>query len=425
MAVLSDNSTIQDFINQTTNKLKNTIESYDYKQLRDDFSEDDVKNIAQKFQIEEISIDEASIKKTPSQGTGEIYNPEYQFFNQGPKYVTVQGKWLKFEIPLLAGSDVIQLGILEDPFTRAFECERQYEEMDYSTWDKTISFSLFFSDSELKDKTKEQIAGIVNGEAKKYTDSLDGRISKMNSIVRNFNAGLPAKIHELMNEKITRDTSMDVFSDALGISITSKNGSQEKGKPIVITPKKVDINLPERKKYEGYYIGENDYSAIISTIRNHLIATETLPKAIEKLNDEELIRDTILWSLNANYIVATGETFRNQGKSDICINFKEKSAFIAECKVWRGEKYISDAIDQLLSYTTWRDSKAAVIVFNLEAQDFKSLCAKLKEIATSHHGYKQTLSSRSQNEFECAFRDPNDPESTISITFFAANYVIR
>lgn len=218
---------------------------------------------------------------------------------------------------------------------------------------------------------------------------------------------------------------MDLFTDALGITITPKNASQEKGKRIEIHPKIQDINLPERKKYEGYYIEEKDFTAILSTIRNHLAATEKLPKAIGKLNDEELIRDTILWSLDANYIIAHSESFRGQGKTDICINFKERSAFVAECKIWRGEKYVSEAIDQLLSYTTWRDSKAAIIVFNLDTKDFKMVCDKLKQIALSHPKFKALSSTRGQNEFECAFNDSNDPESTVTIAFFAANYAVR
>ena len=37
--------------------------------------------------------------------------------------------------------------------------------------------------------------------------------------------------------------------------------------------------------------------------------------------------------------------------------------FVAECKFWRGIKSYYAAIDQLLSYLTWRDSKTALILF--------------------------------------------------------------
>jgi hypothetical protein len=45
--------------------------------------------------------------------------------------------------------------------------------------------------------------------------------------------------------------------------------------------------------------------------------------------------------------------------------------FIAECKLWKGEFTISDAVDQLLErYVTWHDEKVAIIVFN---KDMKNL----------------------------------------------------
>jgi hypothetical protein len=57
---------------------------------------------------------------------------------------------------------------------------------------------------------------------------------------------------------------------------------------------------------------------------------------------------------------ATGETFNFQGKTDILIRAQGKNIFIAECKFWKGEKVFLETIDQLLSYLSWRDSKAAI-----------------------------------------------------------------
>lgn len=35
---------------------------------------------------------------------------------------------------------------------------------------------------------------------------------------------------------------------------------------------------------------------------------------------------------------AQGETFNKSGKTDILISEESRSAFIAECKIWRGQK---------------------------------------------------------------------------------------
>lgn len=93
---------------------------------------------------------------------------------------------------------------------------------------------------------------------------------------------------------------MDIFATAIGIGIESKNKDKEGNTKINILPKEVSIELPE---------------------------------PIIKLKDEELIRDTILWTLKENFIIANGEVFRVNGKTDIHVDFNGKTAFIAECKV--------------------------------------------------------------------------------------------
>ncbi|MGC5288859.1 hypothetical protein [Micromonospora sp. DT231] len=89
---------------------------------------------------------------------------------------------------------------------------------------------------------------------------------------------------------------------------------------------------------------------------------ERLPDTARKL-DEEAIRDLGLFILNANYEgAASGEVFNGAGKTDILLNHDGRAAFIGEFKFWGGPKAFSLAIDQLLAYTTWRDTKAALIL---------------------------------------------------------------
>jgi hypothetical protein len=62
---------------------------------------------------------------------------------------------------------------------------------------------------------------------------------------------------------------------------------------------------------------------------------------------------------------ATGETFNFQGKTDILIRVEAKNVYIAECKFWKGEKTLLATLDQLLSYLSWRDTKAALLAVRL------------------------------------------------------------
>ena len=84
---------------------------------------------------------------------------------------------------------------------------------------------------------------------------------------------------------------------------------------------------------------------------------------------EEDLRTHFLIQLNGWYEgQATGETFNLSGKTDIIIRDRDRNVFIAECKFWRGSKSLSEAIDQLLGYTSWRDTKTAIVLFNKRSE---------------------------------------------------------
>lgn len=143
MSVLSDSRTIQELIDEQTQALTAEIDSYDYKQLKSDFGDPEKNLLAQKFQIEPIAIDLSNIQRNAIQGKDKIYNEEYACFHEGAEYVEVPRKHVEFMVPVISGFEAIRLGIEEDQLARCFETEREYEEMNYSSQDKTVSFVLF------------------------------------------------------------------------------------------------------------------------------------------------------------------------------------------------------------------------------------------------------------------------------------------
>ena len=105
------------------------------------------------------------------------------------------------------------------------------------------------------------------------------------------------------------------------------------------------------------------YEDALAVLKNGRNALERSPSMTAKLS-EELIRDLLLLLLNAQFEgAAAGEVFNGAGKTDILIRERDRNVFIAECKIWRGPKTIADALDQLLSYLAWRDTKAALLLF--------------------------------------------------------------
>ena len=103
----------------------------------------------------------------------------------------------------------------------------------------------------------------------------------------------------------------------------------------------------------------------------------------------------------------TGETFNKAGKTDILMRYEKRNVFVAECKFWSGKKNHFDTVDQLLSYLTWRDSKAAIVYF----VPTKEMTAPLKAIHDStpeHPAFIAAKGKRDESWFHYDFHLPGD-----------------
>lgn len=84
------------------------------------------------------------------------------------------------------------------------------------------------------------------------------------------------------------------------------------------------------------------------------------------------------------------QEFNKTGKTDILLRYEGTNVFIAECKFWKEKKAFLDTISQLLGYLTWRDSKAAVILF-VRNRDFTTILETAKEEISKHSNYLKFL----------------------------------
>jgi hypothetical protein len=156
-------------------------------------------------------------------------------------------------------------------------------------------------------------------------------------------------------------------------------------------------------------------------IRHEGRTFETTPKTYA-VHDEEQLRDILLAHLNGHYQgEASGETFRRAGKTDIKIEDKNRAAFVAECKIWKGPKEFSQAIDQLLGYLTWRDCKAALIVFNKHNAKFSSLVESVPSIFQAHKNFRSDLRPGIAGEWEFNMTSREDEGRVVRIHVFVFN----
>ena len=165
-------------------------------------------------------------------------------------------------------------------------------------------------------------------------------------------------------------------------------------------------------------LSEAHYQHILNVIDNMTVVMERSPTAFAKMGEED-IRQHYLVQLNGHFEgAATGETFNHQGKTDILIRVDGKNIFIAECKFWRGEKQFVETVNQILSYLSWRDTKAAIILFNRN-KDFSQVLAKIREAMVAHPHRKHGPKVEFETRFRYVFGNPSDHSREIILTVVA------
>jgi len=214
--------------------------------------------------------------------------------------------------------------------------------------------------------------------------------------ISEFNDKLLVEARQLLQDRLRLLDATKTAVTAIGIPLVTNAGAPTL--PIALE-RRIEVHgaplaPSESTTAPDRTISNADYEDILSLIRHQCRTFEGAPEAFAVL-DEEHLRDVIRACLNAVYRgAATAEAFRTKGKTDICIEADDRSAFVAECKIWSGGKALSDALDQLLGYMTWRDCKASVLVFSKDIQKFLELVRKrVLPSIESHSGYVRTLSS--------------------------------
>lgn len=215
-------------------------------------------------------------------------------------------------------------------------------------------------------------------------------------------------------EKLLADSGL---VRSLGIPIRRRPGDsltfappEIRRKPVIERPK-----VPAGRFQPEPVLPEEEYDYILKVIENMVLVMERSPKAFAKMG-EEALRDHILVQLNGHYEgQATGETFNYTGKTDILIRCEGRNLFIAECKFWKGAEALLKALDQLLGYTSWRDTKTAVLIFN-RGRNLSTVLQKVSDTVPQHPCHKRELGKRGETHFRYVFHQPDDTNREVFLS---------
>ncbi|MGA6165981.1 hypothetical protein [Amycolatopsis magusensis] len=190
-----------------------------------------------------------------------------------------------------------------------------------------------------------------------------------------------------------------------------------------VKPRLLTLEQVEHSRASGvpeHTLAGNIADSLVRMITSFSHALERLPNTADRIvgENEEGIRDLLLFILNTNYDgLATGETFVGQGKTDILLRWRDKDAFIAECKFWNGPANFTAAIDQLLSYTVWRDTRIALVLFIRDRSDVSAVIDKAIECLRQHgQCLSQSTGTSADDPPEFMFASTSDARRAIRLT---------
>jgi hypothetical protein len=189
-------------------------------------------------------------------------------------------------------------------------------------------------------------------------------VSWLAADITGFNARLPETVRRLLEDRIRRVQTRNDLQAYLGMEI-AKRKDPDPSLAIEIPrrqPVAVERRAASQPTREEPYLRDETFVEIVSFIGSIRRLIERYPGTFAGMS-EPVLRDILLLILNNQFGPATGESFSRGGKTDIFIPTPGGPVFIAECKIWAGKKAFSKAIDQMLGYLTWRETKAALITF--------------------------------------------------------------
>ena len=240
--------------------------------------------------------------------------------------------------------------------------------------------------------------------------------------VESYNQSLPQLIRQAISSRRERLGKHAKIAELLDIPLSAKAGAPS------IRPVRVEIRRPPSLPVPPKTglapepgITDKTYEHILHFIRHQGRTFERTP-ATYAVHGEEDLRNIILAQLNGHFEGdAAGEVFRGHGKTDICIEQDNRAAFIGECKLWAGPASLTDGLDQLLGYLTWRDSKASLIVFNMRNKNFSGILETLPDTVRDHRLFVNNLPCDEAGEWRVLMRSEEDEGRRVIVHLFVFN----
>lgn len=264
----------------------------------------------------------------------------------------------------------------------------------------------------------------ILGETKaKWTAAVQDAAACVNAAVDGCRVEMLTEVSDLIAIRCNRIAALHEAAAASSIRLTPE---LEPTVQIPVQPRALTLEQVERSRQRGvseYTLARDIAEAIVTTIHSFSLALQRLPVTAGKLmqgDEEETIRDLLLFILNANWRgLAMGEAFLGVGKSDILLRWQDRDAFIAECKIWSGQGALREGVDQLLGrYTVWRDTNVALVVVIRNRSDITAIIRKaVAELHASDRYISHQPPANDSEPVVFRMRAETDAQREVTLTF--------
>ena len=367
--------------------------------------EDVVKYLTKKWGFDPLAINEPSIQVNYCDAQVDV-SGDFRRFLDGSKPFYIMGTRFTFYVPFSGDPDLFKCR----PSTCSLSPPRASVIRD------ELVFTYDFPNDLPEDRKSK-----VRDAFQRDLENTQVHTGRVNADVNIFNAALPEDAKQKLNarrQKLLQDRDLAV---SIGFPLRrGQNPPPTFVAPSVkrrITPQKPTASSEPFRPEPA--LGMDEYEHILTVLSNMVTVMERSPRAFKDMSEEDL-RTHFLVQLNGQYEgQATGETFNYEGKTDILIRVDGRNIFIAECKFWTGPTGLTKALNQLLGYTSWRDTKAALLIFN-RGRNMSTVLEGITKTVREHPNYKTERDAKSETEFRYVFghRDDVNREVTVAILVF-------
>jgi len=318
-------------------------------------------------------------------------------FGRGP--VRVQGTAFEFEIPFSGNEAIFRMRPNNYDYAPPF-AEIRGQSVCFSIVDRELT----------EDRIRREFENI--------RDSIQKYLGWHRELWRTFDEQIATAVRTRIEQRRARLQAHNNLAAGLanlGIKLKEKPGDPKTYVAPAIK-ERITPRLPPMKAAVAPdpTLDQAQYESILALLRGAGRSIEQSSSRTRAL-DEEALRDMLLVPLNAHFGQATGETFNFTGKTDILVRHDGGNIFVAECKIWSGDKHFLASIEQLLGYLTWRDTKSALIIFNRN-RGFSRVVEKLKVLPTQHASFVAGPVRLDDTSFGFTLKLPRDPNRHITVS---------